>query len=133
MKQTSKFPSARIGCLLLCLCAMLVFQGCGAFRVLNKDKTTLGNHQVVITPCGWKLEDKFGGAVKDEQTGKTYYKFSCGETVVTIKDEELVVNGKAYGKLVNATDSVKVDGSKVLINGKEVQAIAEAAVAGNGK
>lgn len=133
MKQTSKFQSAKMVGIFLCLCAMLVFQGCGAFRVLNKDKTNLGNHQVVITPCGWKLEDKFGGAVKDEQTGKTYYKFSCGETVVTIKDEELVVNGKAYGKLVNANDSVKVESGRVLVNGKEVQAIAETALAGNGK
>jgi hypothetical protein len=132
MKPTGKFQSAKIAGVFLCLCLILVFQGCGSFRPLNRDKTILGLHRVGITPCGWKLEDKFGGPVKDEQTGKTYYKYSCGETVVTIKDEELVVNGKSYGKLSNATDSVNISDGRVLVNGKEVQAITETAVAGSG-
>jgi hypothetical protein len=127
MKPAAKFQSAKLVNVVLCLSSILVFQGCGAFRVFNKDKSILGNHQVVVTPCGWKMEDKFGGPVKDEQTGKTYYKFSCGETVVTIKDEELIVNGKSYGKLSSATDSVKVDGDMVLVNDKEVQPVAETA------
>jgi hypothetical protein len=111
---------------------MLVSQGCGAFRVFNKDKTVLGSHSVAITPCGWKLEDKFAGSVKDGQTGKVYYKYSCGETIVTIKDEELAVNGKSYGKLANAADSVKVDGQRVLVNGKEVLVVAATGGAGKG-
>lgn len=124
----SRSPKA-IGAL---LCLMLVSQGCGAFRVFNKDKTVLGSHSVAITPCGWKLEDKFAGSVKDGQTGKVYYKYSCGETIVTIKDEELAVNGKSYGKLANAADSVKVDGQRVLVNGKEVLVVAATGGAGKG-
>jgi len=130
MRPTSKFQNA-VG-VILCLCSILVFQGCGGFRLLNRDKSILGKHQVAITPCGWKLENKFGGPVKDDQTGKSYYKFSCGETVLTIKDEELVVNGKSYGRLSNETDSITVDSGRVLINGNEVQAIAETAGARSG-
>jgi hypothetical protein len=133
MRQFKKFQSSRLVVALLSLCVLLVSQGCGAFRLLNKDKSVLGAHQVTITPCGWKLEDKFAGSVKDEATGKTYHKYTCGETVLTIKDEELVVNGKSYGKLANATDSVKVDGGRVLVNDKEVQAVAETALAESGK
>jgi hypothetical protein len=111
----------------------MALQGCGAFRVFNRDKSILGTHQVVITPCGWKLEDKFSGAVKDEQTGKTYFKYSCGETLMTIKDEELTVNGKSYGKLANEFDFIKIDGSKVFVNEREIQAVANAEVTGNGR
>ncbi len=127
MMPFSKFQSSKMIVVLMSLGVVLASQGCGAFRVLNRDKTVLGAHPVMITPCGWKLEDKFGGPVKDEQTGKVYYKHSCGETIVTIKDEELVVNGKSYGKLATTTDSVKVDGGKVFVNGKEVSSVADTA------
>ena len=130
MRPISKIQAVRMFCALLSFCLLLAFQGCGAFRLHNKDKSMLGSHPVSIAPCGWKFEDKFSGQVKDEQTGKLYYKYSCGKTLVTIKDEELTVNGKSYGKLAGEKDSVKVSGSKVLINDKEVQAMAN--VAGNG-
>jgi hypothetical protein len=133
MMPFSKFQSSKIIVVLMSLGVMLVFQGCGAFRVLNRDKSVLGAHPVMITPCGWKLEDKFAGSVKDEQTGKVYHKYTCGETILTIKDEELVVNGKSYGKLATATDSVKVDGGKVFVNEKEVQSVADTALADSGK
>lgn len=133
MRPFSKFQSSRVKVALLFLCVALVSQGCGAFRLHNKDKTVLGAHAVMITPCGWKLEDKFAGSVKDEQSGKTYYKYSCGETILTIKDEELVVNGKSYGKLGQPTDSIKVDGGRVLVNDKEVQAVANTALAESAK
>ncbi len=129
MRPFSKFQSSKMIVVLMSLGVVLVFQGCGAFRVLNRDKSVLGAHSVMITPCGWKLEDKFAGSVKDEQTGKAYHKYSCGETVLTIKDEELVVNGKSYGKLATATDSIKVDGDRVFVNDKEVQAVADTALA----
>jgi hypothetical protein len=114
---------------LFSLCLMVVSQGCGAFRVFNRDNTTLNAHPVTITPCGWKLEDKFAGTTKDELTGKPYFKHTCGETVVAIKDEELIVNGKSYGKLAKPTDAVKFDNGRVFVNGNEVQAIATGAVA----
>ena len=129
MRPFSKFKSSRMIVALMSLCMVLTSQGCGGFRLLNRDKTVLGAHPVMITPCGWKLENKFGGPVKDEQSGKTYHKHSCGETIVTIKDEELVVNGKSYGKLAKATDSVKVDGSRVFVNDKEVPAVTDTAFA----
>ena len=133
MRSFSVFRSSRTSVALLSLGVLLASQGCGGFRLLNKDKTVLGSHPVIITPCGWKLENKFAGAVKDGATGKTYFKHSCGDTVVTIKDEELAVNGKAYGKLTQATDSVKVDGGRVLVNGREVQAVADTALAESGR
>jgi hypothetical protein len=128
MSRIIKSQPAAISGAFIFLAMALVFQGCGGFRPLNKDKSTLGSHPVTIAPCGWKLEDKFSGPVKDEQTGKTYYKYSCGETIITIKDEELVVNGKSYGKLANATDAINVNGDKVLVNNKEVQEVADKAI-----
>lgn len=133
MMPFSKFQSSKMIAVALSLGLMLLFQGCGAFRVFNNDKSVLGAHPVMITPCGWKLEDKFAGSVKDETTGKVYHKYTCGETILTIKDEELVVNGKSYGKLAKETDSVKVDGSKVFVNDREVQAVADTARADNAK
>jgi hypothetical protein len=133
MRPLSGFHSSRVQATLLLLCVMLVSQGCGAFRVSNTDKTILGAHPVMITPCGWKLEDKFAGAVKDGQGGKTYFKYSCGQTILTIKDEELAVNGKAYGKLAKPDDSIKVSGGKVFVNGQEIQAMTETALAESGR
>jgi hypothetical protein len=133
MRPFSKCQSSRGKVILLVFCVALVSQGCGAFRLLNRDKTVLGAHAVMITPCGWRLEDKFAGPVKDEQAGKTYYKYSCGETIVTIKDEELAVSGKSYGKLAKPTDSVKVDGGRGLVNDKEVQVVANAALVESGR
>ncbi|MBA2732007.1 MAG: hypothetical protein H0U54_03835 [Acidobacteria bacterium] len=133
MRPLSKFKSSRMIVALMALCVVLVSQGCGGFRLLNRDKTVLGAHPVMITPCGWKLENKFGGPVKDEQSGKIYQKHSCGETIVTIKDEELAVNGKSYGKFAKETDSIKVDGGRVFVNGKEVQAVTDTAFAESGR
>ena len=133
MKPFSRFRSSRAMVALPFLCVALATQGCSGFRLLNRDNTVLGAHAVTITPCGWKLENKYGGPVKDERTGKTYHKHSCGETVVIIKDEELVVNGKSYGKLANADDSVKVDGGRVLVNGMVVQAAADTGLAESGR
>lgn len=133
MRPFSKFQSSKVIVALISLCVLLASAGCGSFRLLNRDNSVLGSHPVTITPCGWKLEDKFAGVVKNEQTGKTYYKYTCGETALIIKDEELVVNGKSYGKLLRDTDSVKVDGSRVLVNGKEVQAVSDTALAGSVK
>jgi hypothetical protein len=133
MRPFSKFRSSKVMVALISLGVLLASQGCGGFRLLNKDRTILGSHSVTITPCGWKLENKFGGEVRDEQAGKVYYKHSCGETVVIIKDEELVVNDKSYGKLATANDSIKVSSGKVFVNDKEVQAVAETALTGSGR
>lgn len=133
MMPFSKLQSSKMIVAPLSLGLVLVFQGCGAFRLLNKDKSVLGAHPVMITPCGWKLEDKFAGSVKDETTGKVYHKYTCGETILTIKDEELVVNGKSYGKLAKETDSIKVDGGKVFVNDKEIQSVVDTALADSGK
>jgi hypothetical protein len=133
MMPFSKIHSSKMIVVLMSLGVVLALQGCGGFRLLNRDKSVLGAHPVMITPCGWKLEDKFAGSVKDEQTGKAYHKYTCGETILTIKDEELVVNGKSYGKLAAATDSVKVDGGRVFVNDREVQSVADTARAESGR
>ena len=132
MRPVSNFQTTKTVGLLLSLSLLMALQGCGGFRLFNRDKSILGTHSVVITPCGWNRENKFSGAVKDEQTGKEYFKYYCGETLVTIKDEELTVNGKSYGKLANEFDYIQVDGSKVFVNEREVHAVANADVAGNG-
>jgi hypothetical protein len=133
MRPFSKFHSSRTILALISAGLLLATLGCGGFRLLNKDQSVLGAHTVAITPCGWKLENKFAGEVKDAATGKVYYKYTCGETIVTIRDEELTVNGRSYGKLANATDSVKVDGSRVLVNGREVPAVADTAQTESGR
>lgn len=87
--------------------------------LLNQTATTLGSHKMTIQPVGrWHSSNIFGGAQQDTD-GKQMWVFSAGATKIVIKEEQLSVNGKSYGKLREG-DHVDVAFSKVFVNDKEV-------------
>lgn len=98
--------------LLLTLLSMpLILQGCGPGHDTS-DALPLGTHKVSVSPrCTTKeINNRFpdGGEV---------YNLTCGETTVTIRNEELLVNGKSYGRLAQG-DAVHVESGSVFVNGK---------------
>ena len=97
--------------LLTLLTLQLLLQGCGAGHDTS-DALPLGSHRVSFRPrCTTKqISNRFpeGGAV---------YNLTCGDTAVIIRNEELLVNGKPYGKLGEG-DAVHVEGGSVFVNGK---------------
>lgn len=100
--------------LLLTLSLLPLLHGCGGGHDTS-DALPLGTHKVSVRPrCVSKqISNRFpeGGAV---------YNLTCGETTVTIRNEELFVNGKSYGQLSEG-DAVHVESGSVFVNGKQVQ------------
>ncbi len=106
------------------LCAMLFFQGCNASmknRVLGRAWTYVGGHEVVIAPCYWPYTKPDENA--RDASPETTRKFTCGNTEVVIKNEELFVNGKAHGTL-HKGDAIAVENGRLRINLKEVEEVA---------
>jgi hypothetical protein len=112
--------------LFVCLFAAIWFLPCSRSNnlLLGRIEATVGSHTVVVTDCyrtsvppPQKLEDSAGG--------QTTYQFKpCRDADVVIRGEELVVNGKAYGRL-HPGDMVTVDHGKVLINDNEARLLTD--------
>jgi hypothetical protein len=98
----------------------LLLGGCNKGRrvLLNQTATTLGSHRMSIQPVGRWHSSIFGGQQQDAD-GKQMWVFSAGETKIVVKEEQLSVNGKSYGKLKEG-DHVDVAFGKVFVNNKEV-------------
>jgi hypothetical protein len=87
--------------------------------VWNKAETMINGHRVTIRPC----RDSYLSTKMDTPTNR-HHIFACGKRIkVEIKNEELSVNGKSYGKL-GSGDSVEVKNDKILINQKEAGTVA---------
>ena len=95
-----------------CLCVLLIFQACG-MHADTSDALPLGSHKVSVRPqcISKQIENRFPG--KDK-----IYNLTCGATQVTIRNEELSVDGRVYGMLKEG-DAVHVDGGKVFVNSEE--------------
>ncbi|MBC7931716.1 MAG: hypothetical protein H7Z38_14235 [Rubrivivax sp.] len=97
------------------LCA-LILSACGV-RHDTADALPLGTHKVSVRPrCISKQIHN------DADTGGRTYNLTCGDTKVTIHNEELSVNGKSYGRLSEG-DSVHVEDEKVFVNEKQTEEI----------
>jgi hypothetical protein len=78
----------------------------------------VGKHTVVVTDC-YRTRVPQPRKVTD-----TEFQFKpCKDAEVVIRNEELIVNEKAYGKL-QPQDAVTVDHGKVLINDHAARALA---------
>jgi hypothetical protein len=76
---------------------------------LGRVEATVGTHRVVVTDC---YRTSVSPPVKLESTG---YRFTpCRDADVVIRNEDLVVNGQAYGHL-RPNDSILVDHSVVSV------------------
>ncbi|MBA2732517.1 MAG: hypothetical protein H0U54_06460 [Acidobacteria bacterium] len=109
---------------LCCLCSVLFLEGCSYQEALSgKHEGTVESHQLTINkPCSLFTEN----TIRIETSpGQTKYQYTCGNTrvFIVLKNEELTVNEKSYGKLKDG-DSIVFDHGKVLINSKEVQEVA---------
>jgi hypothetical protein len=109
--------------LLACLGgAALLMPACSRSHnlLLGRVEATVGTHPVVVTDC-------YRTSVPPPETvaeagGQTTYRFTpCRDADVLIRNEELIVNGRTYGRL-NPNDSVLVDHSVVSVN-RSLQAL----------
>ncbi len=90
--------------------------GCSVqVNVHEKNETNMGTHHVVVKP-GSTFTSSSSSSGGDDET----YQFSCGETSVTIQNEDLVVNNVKYGALKTG-DSVLIDNGKVSVANEERQ------------
>lgn len=90
----------------LCLC------GCTGSNnlLLGEVRATVGTHAVVVTDCYRTSVDP------PHQTGSASYEYvPCRDARVSIRDEQLTVNGQTYGKL-NPRDSILVDHGVVSVH-----------------
>jgi hypothetical protein len=100
----------------LSLFCVLALSACGAHHDTG-DALPLGTHKVSVRPyCVSKQIHN------DEDTGGRTYNLTCGDTKVTIRNEELIVNGKSYGRLSEG-DSIHVEDEKVFVNGKQTEEV----------
>ena len=89
--------------------------------LLGRVEATVGGHTVVVTDCyrtSITPPEKVGGPSE-----QSYRFMPCRDADVLIRNDELIVNGSAYGLLKQA-DAVMVDHGKVLINETAVPAVA---------
>lgn len=99
---------------LACLC-LLLSAAAACNRQDTSDALPLGSHKVSIRPdcISKQISNRASG-------GDRTYNLTCGDTRITIKNEELFVNDKSYGML-RAEDAIHVEDTKVFVNSKEVR------------
>jgi hypothetical protein len=93
------------------LCAFgLLVTGCSRSNnlLLGRVETTVADHQVVVTDC-YRTQVPPPKLLE----GTAYFQ-PCRDADVQIRDEELFVNGRSYGRL-NPRDRVLVDHGAVSI------------------
>lgn len=91
-------------------CAFLC--GCSSSNnlLLGEVRATVGTHAVMVTDCYRTSVDA------PRKTGAASFEYvPCRDARVTIQDEQLTVNGRAYGKL-QPRDSVLVDHGVVSVH-----------------
>jgi hypothetical protein len=98
-------------------CAAMMSSACSRSNnlLLGRVEATVGSHTIVVTDC-YRTRVERPRQLQDSAEGKpTYYFTPCRDADIVIRGDELVVNGKSYGRL-NQGDAVTVDHGKVLIN-----------------
>lgn len=115
LKVTHGFR-ARMG--LLWLGTLFLLQGCGPQVSELGPNGYVGSHKVTASPsCVVKQTE-----IHRPSGGKDTYSSVCGELRVDINDEELFVNGRAYGRL-NKGDPVHVEHGRVFINSRPAREV----------
>jgi hypothetical protein len=108
------------------LCAAALVPACSRSNNLveGRVESKVGTHAVVVTDC-YRTSVPAPQKIEDSSAaGHETYRFTpCRDADILIHDEELSVNGTAYGRLKQG-DSVTVDHGKVLINEREPPPVA---------
>ena len=90
--------------------------------LLGRVEATVNSHKVVVTDC-YRTSVPASTSETGADGVMTYRFAPCKDAVLALRDGELTVNGKGYGKLAE-TDSVTVDHGKVLINDHDALVVA---------
>jgi hypothetical protein len=95
-----------------CLSAMCLMMACSRHNnlFLGRVEATVGTHTVVVTDC---YRTSVPPPVKEQDA--VYHFTPCRDADVVIRNDDLTVNGQAYGHL-KPNDSVLVDHSVVSVN-----------------
>jgi hypothetical protein len=97
--------------------AFFALSACGGHnnRLLGRVHETVGGHLVMVTDCYRIVAPRPETFVEGS---KTIYRYTpCRDADVVIRDENLIVNGRAYGRL-NDADAVLVDHGIVSVQRK---------------
>ena len=86
--------------------------------LLGRVEAMVGTHVVVVTDCY-----RTSVSAPQKISEKEFQFKPCRDAEVVIRNEELVVNAKSYGKL-QLKDTVTVDHGKVLINNHAANVLA---------
>ena len=99
----------------LLLFSLVFSPACLKFQNVPRQQQ-LGSHLVSIRPdCDSASSGSLTQSQKDGTSKIVSYEFTCGDTKVEIRDNNLTVNGKSYGTL-NEGDLIAVDYGKVRVN-----------------
>lgn len=96
----------------VCLGMMVLLAGCSRSDtlILGRVEAAVGGHTVVVTDC-YRIS-----APQPEKMDDDALRFApCRDAIVVIRAEELLVNGKSFGRL-NEGDAVVVDHGVVSVN-----------------
>src|SRR4051812_43449216 len=88
------------------LCAMLLFTAACSREnnvLLGRVEAPVGSHLVVVTDCY-----RTSAPAPEQKAAGEYHYMPCRDADVSIKAEELTVNGRPYGRL-EPGDGVLVD------------------------
>jgi len=109
----------------VCLTLTFMLTACNASMqnaLLGVQETSVGEHRIKVTDC--YRTDKAQATTRTESPGTIVHRYEpCRDAKIEIRNQELTVNGKPYGKL-NKGDAVVVDHGKVLINESERREVA---------
>ena len=86
----------------------------------NREPSTadLGTHLVSVTPrCDSPTTTVHYRSEEDGSNRISHYEFTCGNTMILIRDNILIVNGKSYGTLTQG-DQIAIDYDKVRVNSR---------------
>lgn len=121
--RTNTRSSLKAFALALTLAAAALLQGCHKTNptqlALNQVRTTLGSHKMIIAPVGRLGSRTKYAATETGKDGQSVHVFRVNDNQLTIKNGELTVNNKSYGR-VKEDDAISFLYGKVFVNDKEV-------------
>jgi hypothetical protein len=110
---------------LMCLCTLLLSAACGRSNnlLLSRVEAKVGGHTVAVTDC-YRTSVPRAEQISESANDKPVYRWGpCRDADILIRGDELVVNGRMYGRLKDG-DEIVVDHGKVLINEEEARGVA---------
>lgn len=96
------------------LIVAMALAGCSVQIKMNeKSETQMGSHQVVVKP-GSTFTSSSSSSGGDTEN----YRYTCGETSIEIRNDELIVNSARYGQLVPGVE-ILIDHGVVSVGGEK--------------